>query len=85
MAVMPRKRTPITKDAIKQSLETLEKYNGPLTKESLKHLMTSVGDKLTDREFEEFIGDQGITIASDGRVVSKSNSTACLKGKIKKK
>ncbi len=43
MAIMPRKRTPITKDAVRQALETLEKYNGTVTKDGLKHLVKNVG------------------------------------------
>lgn len=72
LAIMPRKRTPITKDAVRQALETLEKYHGVVTKDGLKHLVKNVGDKLTDREWDEFIADGSVSVTSDGRINTKS-------------
>jgi len=104
LAVMPRKRTPISKDAVKQALDTLEKYNGVVTKDGLKHLVKNVGyacscslspspspslslvvtnqnnhrDKLTDREWDEFLADGSVTFTSDGRVNAKSTPSPAI-------
>jgi len=67
MEIMPRKRTLISKDAIRKAMTVLEKHgNGGVSPAMMKHMVTSVGEKLTPKEFDEFLNE--IELGNDGNV-----------------
>lgn len=72
---MPKQRASISKDAIRTAVTTLnakESSSQVVSKDFLRRLLTQIGDKLTDAEFEEFISDPALEVTSDGRVNIKS-------------
>lgn len=74
LAIIPKKRIPITKDAIRSALDALNAKT-VITKDVLRQLLTQVGDKLTDAEFEEFVSDPALEATPDGRINVKSTSS----------
>lgn len=66
LANMPRKRNAVTRDALRDALDTIEVVtNAKLNKASLRHMLTQAGLRLSAAEVDEVLRDPDILVGND--------------------